>query len=297
MHHLWLKVIHSKYLVQVYDPQTSTHSRCLRWWCCSDSPGLQPSLFLACIGCFALTVILGKLNTLWVELDFGWPTRPVESITLFGLPCCGCVLRIVLLPMTHCSRSSDAFLWIRALSPSAMTSPPQCLTDEVCLGLWAGSIFSHFDLSITLAQVDLCLVCPKHFDPDFCSFPGALDANCNLAFSEGCILWRTCWGYTGIVLSWRLSLTHIYAYTEESLLDLLDSFKGAFLQTSVILLSSTTLVFSYPVGVFNFLVALQSCFNYAWVFVFLICVHALWCILPMMAHISWSTGGGCVAPT
>lgn len=162
----------------------------------------------ACIGCFALTVILGKLNTLWVGLDFRWLTRPVESITLFGLPCCGCVLRIVLLPMTHCSRSSDAFLWIWALSPSAMTSPPQFLTDEVCLGLWAGSIFSHFDLSITLAQVDLCLVCPKHFDPNFCSFPGALDANCNLAFSEGCILWRTCWGYTGVVLSWRLSLTH-----------------------------------------------------------------------------------------
>lgn len=80
-----MKVIHSQYLVQVYDPQTSTHSRCLRWWCCFDSPGLQPSLLLASIGCSALTLILGKSNTSRVELEFRWLARPVESITLFGL--------------------------------------------------------------------------------------------------------------------------------------------------------------------------------------------------------------------
>lgn len=48
---------------------------------------------------------------------------------------------------------------------------------------WSASwIMSCSAFSISLVQVDLCLICPKHFDSELCRFPAALDANCHLAF-------------------------------------------------------------------------------------------------------------------
>ncbi len=171
---MWLKFLYSHWLVEIYDPSTSTGTWCLSWWY-SDRPGLQPSSLLASFFFFVFSLVLCKLITYSGGLEVRWvgqsrtlhnlgPTKsPLllwldvkdhgpADIALFDEFWCLhldlstlhiSTVVLLLLSGVKLSMNSSEMTSLAAMDTQAMTSPPPCLTNEVVRhGLWAVSILS-----------------------------------------------------------------------------------------------------------------------------------------------------------
>lgn len=178
---MWLNFLYSQWLVCPIDLNRHLISSLAMFW-----QSWIAAIFTSRLYCFFC-------------LQFGPPQiKHLSGKNVTVLFCSGRMLRTTVLLIKQWSMISDLDIstfillllstWELSMSSSVKPYTPKpwhYLPSVWQMRLYASGyepflFFSLFHLSITLAQVDRCLIWPWHFDPELSWFPGVLHANCNL---------------------------------------------------------------------------------------------------------------------